>query len=73
MRLRINDPALAPTLVGALNETDCLAAQTRGNLIDVIVPWVVDGDTARRALTELEFFVRAWSAGYPGCLITIDH
>lgn len=64
MKLQISDPTLAPELVGALNETDCLAAHTAADTVDVFVPWLEE-EGAQHAATELLFFVRAWAGRYP--------
>lgn len=65
MKLLINDPDLAPDLVRALNDTDCLAARTGRYTVDVFVPWLHDGGDTAHAATELLFFVRAWSSEHP--------
>jgi len=65
MRLRISHPDLAPELVCALNETDCLAAHTARDTVEVFVPWLLDGSHAAQAATELLFFVKAWASGHP--------
>jgi hypothetical protein len=62
MRLLISHPELAPELVHALNETDCLAARTALDTVDVFAPWLVDGGSATHTAAELLFFVRAWAA-----------
>ncbi len=65
MKLLISHPELAPELVCALNETDCLAARTARDTVEVFVPWIVDvGDSAHAAM-ELLFFVRAWAWDHP--------
>ena len=65
MKLLISHPELAPALVGALNETDCLAARTASNTVEVFVPWLVDGGDIAHAASELLFFVRAWASDHP--------
>jgi hypothetical protein len=65
MKLLISHPDLAPELVYALNETDCLAARTARNTVEVFVPWLVDGGNPAHAATELLFFVKAWAAEHP--------
>ena len=62
MKLLISHPDLAPDLVYALNETDCLAARTGPNTVQVFAPWLVDGGDAAQAAAELLFFVKAWAA-----------
>lgn len=65
MKLRLSHPELAPGLVCALNETDCLAARTAVDTVEVFAPWLFDeGDTAQAA-TEVLFFVRAWASRHP--------
>jgi hypothetical protein len=65
MKLLISHPDLAPELVYALNETDCLAARTARDTVEVFVPWLVDGGNPAHAATELLFFVKAWAAEHP--------
>jgi hypothetical protein len=65
MKLLISHPDLAPELVYALNETDCLAARTARDTVEVFVPWLVDGGNPAHAATELLFFVKAWAADHP--------
>jgi hypothetical protein len=65
MKLLISHPDLAPELVYALNETDCLAACTGRNTVEVFVPWLLDGGNTAHAATELLFFVKAWAAEHP--------
>jgi hypothetical protein len=63
MRLLISHPELATELVCALNETDCLAARTDRDTVEVFMPWLLDtGDTAQAAM-ELLFFIKAWASG----------
>ena len=69
MRLLISHPELAPELVRALNETDCLAARTAHDTVDVFAPWQA-GDSAHAAI-ELLFFVRAWAADRPDFRATL--
>jgi hypothetical protein len=65
MRLRISHPELAPELVGALNETDCLAARTASDTVEVFLPWLRDAGETAHAAMELLFFVRAWASQHP--------
>ena len=66
MKLLVSHPELAPALVGALNETDCLAARTSSHTVEVFAPWLLeDGDTVQAAELELLFFVRAWASSHP--------
>ena len=62
MVIRLSDSGLAPSLVSALNETDCAAAMTAADTIDVFMPWLdsENGDVETHASAELLFFVRAW-------------
>lgn len=62
MRIRVSDSGMAPSLVSALNETDCAAALTAPDTIDVFLPWLDSehGEAETHASAELLFFVRAW-------------
>jgi hypothetical protein len=71
VRLRISHPELVPELVGALNETDCLAARTAIDTVGVFAPWLVDGGDTAQAATELLFFVRAWASSHPDLQATL--
>ena len=62
MKLLVNPPELAPALVCALNETDCLAARTGLNTVEVFAPWLANGGDTAQAATEVVFFVRAWAS-----------
>jgi hypothetical protein len=62
MRLLISHPELAPELVCALNETDCLAARTDRDTLEVFMPWLLDTEDTAQAAMELLFFVRAWAS-----------
>jgi deoxyhypusine synthase len=66
VKLRLSHPELAGELVKALNETECLAARTADDTVDVFVPWLDDGAETEHAATEILFFVRAWGAARPG-------
>ena len=66
MKLLISHPELAADLVNALNETDCLAARTTRNTVQVFVPWLLDGGDTSHAAAELLFFVKAWASPPPG-------
>ena len=66
MKLRITHPELAPDLVGALNETDCLAARTAIDTVEVFAPWLLEGGDTAQARTEVLFFVKAWASRHPG-------
>ena len=65
MKLLISHPELATDLVSALNETDCLAARTTRNTVEVFVPWLQSGGNTAHAATELLFFVKAWASDHP--------
>jgi hypothetical protein len=65
MKLLISHPELAADLVNALNETDCLAARTTKNTVQVFVPWLLDGGDTAHAAAELLFFVKAWAGRHP--------
>ena len=65
MKLLISHPELAPDLVSALNETDCLAAQTALDTVEVFVPWLLDGGNSAPVAAELLFFVKAWASCHP--------
>lgn len=71
MKLLISHPDLAPELVYALNETDCFAARTACDTVEVFAPWLVDGGNTTHAATELLFFVRAWAADHPDFRATL--
>ncbi len=71
MKLLLSHPELAPDLVYALNETDCLAARTALDTVEVIVPWLVDGGNTTHAAAELLFFVKAWASGHPDFRATL--
>jgi len=62
MMIRVSDSGLAPSLVSALNETDCAAAMTAADTIGVFVPWLDSetGEVEPHASAELLFLVRAW-------------
>lgn len=61
MKLLLSHPDLAAPLVDALNETDCFAARTGPDTVEVFAPWLLDGGNAASAVAELLFFVRAWA------------
>jgi len=65
VKLRISHPELASELVRALNDTDCLAARTGLDTVEVFAPWLLEGGEPAHAGTELLFFVRAWGARHP--------
>jgi hypothetical protein len=65
MKLLITHPELAPDLVSALTEADCVATQIGTDTVEVLVPWRVDGSNRAHTATELLFFVRAWASNRP--------
>lgn len=71
MRLLVTHPELAPDLVQALNETDCVAARTGSHTVEVFAPWLLGGGEPAHAGTELLFFVRAWASGHPDFRATL--
>jgi hypothetical protein len=73
VKLRLSQPELAQELVQALNETDCLAARTASNIVEVFVPWLEDGAAeGDQAAAEILFFARAWGAGRPGFRVLLE-
>ena len=66
MRLLLTHPELAPELIQALNETECIAVRTGSHTLEVLAPWLLEGGDAKQAATEVLFFVRAWASGHPG-------
>ena len=73
MRLVLSHPELAPDLVQALNETDCVAARAGSHTVEVFAPWLLEGGDPAHARTEVLFFVRAWASGHPGVRATLLH
>jgi len=71
MKLLLSHPGLAADLVEALNETDCLAARTSLDTVEVYAPWLVDGCDATHAATEVLFFVKAWASRHPELRATL--
>lgn len=72
MRIQISHPHLADQLVRSLNATDCFAALTDTNRVDVFIPWLEYGDDPAGARMELLFFVRAWGLKYPDFQVRLD-
>lgn len=72
MKLRLNRPELADELVRALNATECLAARTAADTVDVFVPWLAPGEEQEQAETELLFFVHAWTSAWPGLRVLLE-
>jgi hypothetical protein len=73
MKLLLSHPELAPDLVCALNETDCLAARTGLDTVEVFVPWLADGGHSAHAAAELLFFVKAWALKHPELRATLQN
>ena len=71
MKLLITHPELAPELVSALNETDCVARRIASDTLEVLVPWRADAGDNAHAATELLFFVRAWASKHPAFQATL--
>ena len=65
MKFSVSHPELAPGLVSALNETDCLAARTAPDTVDVFALWLADGSSTAQAAMELLFFIKAWASNHP--------
>jgi hypothetical protein len=63
VKIRVSDSCIASSLVSAINETDCAAALTATDIVDVFLPWLESDDGAVEAHVgaELLFFVRAWA------------
>lgn len=71
MKLLLSHSELALSLVRALNETDCFAAQTGHHTVEVFAPWLIEGGDTRQAEIELLFFVGAWASRHPGFRATL--
>jgi hypothetical protein len=71
VKLRISHPELASELVRALNDTDCLAARTALDTVEVFAPWLLEGGDPAHAGTELLFFVKAWASRHPQFRVTL--
>lgn len=71
MKLVISHPELAPGLVSALSEADCVATHVESDTIEVLVPWRLDCTNKTQAVTELLFFVRAWASNHPAFRATL--
>ena len=65
MKLLITHPELAPALISALTEADCIVKRIASDTIEVLVPWRLDGSNSAQAAAELLFFVRAWASQHP--------
>ena len=71
MKIQLSDPSAAPHLLAALERSDCLAARTADDTVDVYFPWLEDELDAEQARMELVFFLRAWATGRPGLRTTL--
>ena len=71
MKLQITPRELAPGLVDALTEADCIATRVESDTIEVLVPWRLDGSNRKQAATELLFFVKAWASSHPAFRATL--
>jgi hypothetical protein len=71
MKLLITHPELAPALVSALTEADCIATRIASDTVEVLVPWRLDGSNNAQAAAELLFFVRAWASKHPAFRATL--
>lgn len=71
MKLVITHPELAPGLVSALTEADCVATRIESDTLEVLVPWHLDGGNRPQAATELLFFVKAWASKHPAFRATL--
>ena len=71
MKLLITHPELAPGLVSALTEADCVATRIESDTLEVLVPWHLDGGNRAQAATELLFFVKAWASNHPAFRATL--
>jgi hypothetical protein len=65
VKLRVSHPELASELVRVLNDTDCFAARTSLDTVEVFAPWLLEGGDTAHAGTELLFFVKAWASRHP--------
>lgn len=71
MKLVITHPELAPGLVSALTEADCVATRIESDTIEVVVPWHLNCSNRAQAATELLFFVKAWASRHPAFRATL--
>ena len=71
MKLRISHPELAGDLVRALNGTDCLAARTAIDTVEVFAPWLLDGGEPAHAGNEQVYVVKAWASRHPQFRVTL--
>jgi hypothetical protein len=64
VKIQINHCDLVEPLVQALNETECFAARTGADAVDVFVPWLTRDGDPRQARIEILFFVRSWGLAH---------
>lgn len=69
MKVSVNDPAGLDLLVDDLLRSGCVPARMDEETVEVIHP---DAASAREALTELAFFLRAWQLRHPEVALTIS-
>jgi len=62
VRIRVSQPALVPDLVEFLGRAFCTTESVRGSVVDVVLPSVADGATARR---DLDLYLAAWRGLHP--------
>ena len=72
IRLVVSQPDLAPELVSALNEADCVAARTGFDTIEVSMLWLPETGGVAQPAVELLFFIRAWASERPGFEATLQ-
>jgi hypothetical protein len=68
VRIRVSQPALVPDLVEFLGRAFCTTESVRGSVVDVVLPSVADGATARR---DLDLYLAAWRGLHPPVEATI--
>ena len=71
MKIELNDPSAAASLIAALERSDCLVARTGHNTVDVFFPWLKDDHDTAQARMELAFFLKAWARRMPGLQTTL--
>ena len=58
----MSQPALVPDLVEFLGRAFCTTESVRGSVVEVVLPSVADGATARR---DLDLYLAAWRGLHP--------
>ncbi len=71
MRLTVSDPTVVPSLLDALRRGECVADEVGPNTVDIVFPWLTNGEDARQAMVELHFFARTWEAAHPGVRVRL--